>query len=74
MNEFKKEDCIVKLAPRKIKMVVQDLNQVLDSHTIYGAEFNKEVILALIQSNLSRTQTADLIKRIEEAPMSDWND
>lgn len=74
MEELKKEGSLVKLAPRKIKMVVQDLNQVLDSHMIYGAEFNKEVILALIQDNLSRTQTADLIKRIEEAPMSDWND
>lgn len=65
---------LVKLADRKIKLVIKDLNKVLDEHNIIGAEFNKEILLELIKDNLSRTQTLDLIKRIEETPISEWND
>lgn len=65
---------LVKLADRQIELVVKDLNKVLDEHKIYGAEFNKQVLLELIKDNLSRTQTLDLIKRIEETPISEWND
>lgn len=65
---------LVKLADRKIKLVIKDLSKVLDEHKIIGAEFNKEILLELIKDNLSRTQTLDLIKRIEETPISEWND
>ena len=65
---------LVKLADREVKLVVQEINKVLDEHKIIGAEFNKEILLELIKDNLSRTQTLDLIKRIEETPISEWND
>lgn len=65
---------IVKLADREVKRVVTELNKVLDDNNIIGAEFNKQVILELILQNLSKTQSIDLIKRIEETPISQWND
>lgn len=65
---------LIRLAERKIKMVVDRLNEVLDDEQIYGSEFNKEVILELIIQNLSKDQSLDLIKRIEETPISKWND
>lgn len=64
----------VKLADRKIKMVVKDLNKVLDQHQIFGAEFNMEVIKALILDNLTVNQTTELMKRIDETPISEWRD
>ncbi len=65
---------IVKLADREVKRVVAELNKVLDDNKIIGAEFNKQVILELILQNLSKNQSIDLIKRIEETPISQWND
>lgn len=65
---------IVKLADREVKRVVTELNKVLDDNKIIGAEFNKQVILELILQNLSKNQSIDLIKRIEETPISQWND
>ena len=32
-------ETIVKLADRKIKLVVKDLNKVLDSHKVFGQEW-----------------------------------
>lgn len=65
---------VIKLADRKVRFVVQRLNEVLDEERIFGSEWNEEVLLELIKDNLSRNATLDLIKRIEETPISEWND
>ena len=65
---------IVKLDERKVKMCVTDLNKVLDEHKIFGKTFNKQVIKQLILENLSKKATIELIKELEETPISDWND
>ena len=69
-----KKEFKIELSERKLKMVVQDLNKVLDEHKIFGSEFNKEVLQLLIMENLSRKETLDLIKRLEAEPISNWND
>ena len=70
---MKKEIKIV-LSDRKIKMVVKDINKVLDEHRIYGPEWNIEVLKELIIDNLSRNNAIELIKRLEETKISEWND
>lgn len=64
----------VGLAPRKVKLTVSRLNQVLDDERIYGQEWNKQVIKELILENLTKDTTIDLIKELEELPISEWND
>lgn len=65
---------IIQLADRKVKFVVQRLNEVLDEERIYGTEWNTQVLIELIKDNLSRKATLELIKRIEETPIEEWND
>ena len=67
-------ETIVKLADRKIKLVVKDLNKVLDSHKVFGQEWNKQVIKELILQNLTLNTTTQLMKELDELPISDWND
>ena len=64
----------IKLAPRKVKLCVQDINKVLDEHRIYGQEWNKQVIKELILDNLTKDTTIELMKELEETPISEWND
>ena len=64
----------VQLSERKIKMVVKELNKVLDDNNIYGQEWNKQVIEALILDNLTRNKTIELLKELEQKPISEWND
>ena len=64
----------VGLNPRKVKLTVSRLNQVLDDERIYGQEWNKKVIKELILENLTKDTTCDLIKELEELPISDFND
>lgn len=65
---------IVTLSDRYKKLVIKDLNKVLDDYKIIGKEWCIEIIIALIQDNLFRKETIELIKRIEESPISDWNE
>ena len=65
---------IVTLSDRYKKLVIKDLNKVLDDYKISGKEWCIEIIIAFIQDNLFRKETTELIKRIEESPISDWNE
>ena len=67
-------EMIVKLSERKVMLVLKQLNKVLDDNGIFGQEWNKEVIKALIIDNLTLNKTTELIKELEEMPISDWND
>lgn len=69
-----KKQVKVGLNPRKVKLTVSRLNQVLDEERIYGQEWNKQVIKELILENLTKNTTIDLIKELEELPISEWND
>ena len=64
----------IKLADRQVKLVVQDLNRVLDEHRVYGQEWNKQVIKELILQNLTRDTSIKLIDELSKLPISDWND
>lgn len=64
----------VRLAERMIKIVVKQLNDVLDENNILGQEFNKQVIKELILQNLTRNTTIELMKEIEETPICEFND
>lgn len=64
----------ITLAERKIKLVLARLNNVLNEERIYGQEFNKQIIKALIIDNLTKNTTLDLMKELEEMPISQWND
>ena len=64
----------VKLADRQVKLVVKDLNKVLDEHRVFGQEWNKQVIKELILQNLSKDTAIKLIDELNELPISDWND
>lgn len=68
------EKIVVRLAPQKVSVVVNKLNKVLDEERIFGQEWNKQVIKDLIISNLSKNTTLELIKELEQMPISDWND
>ena len=67
-------EMIVKLSERKVMLVLKQLNKVLDDNGIFGQEWNKEVIKALIIDNLTLNKTTELIKELEDMPISDWND
>ncbi len=64
----------IKLADRQVKLVVKDLNKVLDEHRVFGQEWNKQVIKELILQNLSKDTAIKLIDELNELPISDWND
>ena len=68
------EEHVMRLADRKIRLVVNRLNKVLDEERIYGQEFNKEIIKALILDNLTKKKTCELIDELNNTPISDWND
>lgn len=65
---------IVTLSDRYKKLVIKDLNKVLDDYKIIGKEWCMEIIIAFIQDNLFRKETTELIERIEQSPISDWNE
>ena len=65
---------IVKLSPRYRKMVIQELNKVLDDFKIYGKEWTIEILIDLIHDNLFLQDSIDLIERLEQSPISDWNE
>lgn len=71
---MKEERVKVKLSPRYRKLVIQEINKVLDNYRIYGEEWNIEILIDLIKDNLSRNATIELIKRLESIPISEWND
>lgn len=64
----------VKLAARKIELVVKELNSVLDKYNIFGQEWNKEVLKELILQNLTKDTTTKLMEELDKTPISDWND
>ena len=70
----KKSKIVVKLADRKVKQVVNELNQVLDKNYIYGQEWNKQTIKELILQNLTKNTTLELMEELEKTPISEWND
>ena len=65
---------IVTLSDRYKKLVIKDLNKVLDDYKIIGKEWCIEIIIALIQDNLFKKETIELIERLEQSPISDWNE
>ena len=65
---------IVTLSDRYKKLVIKDLNKVLDDYKIIGKEWCIEIIIALIQDNLFKKETIELIERLEQLPISDWNE
>ena len=69
-----KSKIVVKLADRKIEQVKQQINQVLDNNYIYGQEWNKEIIKAVILDNLTKDTTIKLIEELNQLPISSWND
>ena len=64
----------VKLSERKVDLVVNQLNEILDNNEIFGKEFTIQILIKFIQQNLYRKHTLELIKRLEESPISDWNE
>lgn len=62
----------VKLNERKVKLVVKQLNEVLDYNKIFGREFNKQIIKELIIQNLTKDGAIELIKELENTPISKW--
>lgn len=64
----------IKLSPRYRKLVIQELNKVLDDYKIYGKEWTIEILIELIQDNLYLKDSIELIERLEQSPISDWNE
>lgn len=64
---------LVKLDKRKINIIINELNKVLDDNKILSKEWTKEIIIAFIISNLTKNDTIDLIERIENISISEWN-
>ena len=65
---------IVTLSDRYKKLVIQDLNKVLDEYKIFGKEWVIEILIDLITDNLYKKDTIELINRLEQLPISDWNE
>lgn len=68
------ETITVTLSDRKVRLVVNELNKVLDSEKIIGQTFNKQVIKALILDNLTRNTTISLMEELNNLPISEWGD
>lgn len=64
----------VRLSPQYRKLVIREINKVLDDYRIYGEEWNIEIFIDLIKDNLSRNAAIELIKRLEQTFISEWND
>ena len=71
---MKQQPTKIKLSPRYRKLVIQELNKVLDDYKIYGKEWTIEILIDLIQNNLYMKDSIELIERLEQSPISDWND
>lgn len=71
---MRKETVKVKLSSNYIKLVVKQLNQVLDNNRIYGQEWNKQVIKELILDNLTKDTSIELIEELNKTSISEWND
>lgn len=69
-----KQSTKIKLSPRYKKFVIQQLNKVLDECKIYGKEWTIEILIALIQDNLFLKDSIELIERLEQSQISDWNE
>lgn len=69
-----KQPTKIKLSPRYRKLVIQELNKVLDDYKIYGKEWTIEILIELIQDNLYLKDSIELIERLEQSPISDWNE
>lgn len=71
---IKEERVKIKLAERKVKLIVKELNKVLDNNYVYGQEWNKQVIKELILDNLTKDTAIELIDELEKTTISEWND
>lgn len=69
-----KESTKIKLSPRYRKLVIQELNKVLDEYKIYGKEWTIEILIEFIQNNLYLKDSIELIERLEKSTISDWNE
>lgn len=69
-----KESTKIKLSPRYRKLVIQELNKVLDEYKIYGKEWTIEILIEFIQDNLYLKDSIELIERLEKSTISDWNE
>lgn len=64
----------VRLSERYVKLVVKNLNDVLDEYRVFGQEWNRQVIKELILQNLTKDEALKLIKELENTKISEWND
>ena len=71
---MKQQPTKIKLSPRYRKLVIQELNKVLDDYKIYGKEWTIEILIDLIKDNLFLKESIELIERLEQSPISDWNE
>ena len=64
----------INLSPRKIKITVQHLNEVLDEERIFGQAHAKEVIKELIVQSLTKDTSMQLFNELASMPFSEWQD
>jgi hypothetical protein len=64
----------VKLGEQKKKLIVAELNNVMDDHlnVTSSKDWTMDIIEEFIIQNLSKNDTIELIDRLNELPISRW--